>query len=417
MLLNWILYVVIMGIMTVCASVFTERFFVVLIVFGLMVPFVSLFVVLLYRKRFLAALHADTEVCRSGEEFRYHVSITNHGRIACGNATVEVTNEDLLFRESEAMEANTAIAGHSKSRCDMAMPVSHCGRLQLTLRDVRLYGPFGLFYTHAKIENAVTVFDVYPDDVEMTVSPAKENPFAYIAEEEYSATRPGDDPSELFGVREYRPGDKQNRIHWNLTAARDELIVKELGLPVDTATVFLVDCCELPHRNGERMYDALMMTLSAVARAMIAKRRIFYLAWLRQSDSLGTRSGKEKGADASVSGSTGAWRNRIESEEDFLFALTQIFEIQPTGKTESVTVQYANRFAKERYRNILYVTTDLTQTAAEGLARMRFDSHVTVYEIVPGDNPGKIYLRKDGIRVQPVRIGHVREDLNREDAE
>ena len=417
MLLNWLIYIITMIVLAISATVFTERVFVVLLVFGLMIPLVSLFVMLLLRNRLVAALHADTDSCRSQEDFRFHVSITNHGHMPCGNISVTVSKEDALFRDSETIRKNTAIAGKSKTRCDMAMYVSHCGRLQLTLRSVRLFAPFGLFSTCAKIDNAVTVFDVYPDDVEMTLSPARENPFAYIAEEEYSTTRPGDDPSELFGVREYQPGDKQNRIHWNLTAARDELIVKELGLPVDTATVLLVDCCELPHRNGERMYDALMMTLSAVARAMIAKRRIFYLAWLRQSDSLGTRSGKEKGADASVSGSTGAWRNRIESEEDFLFALTQIFEIRPTGKTESVTVQYANRFAKERYRNILYVTTDLTQTAAEGLAQMRFDSHVTVYEIVPGDNPGKIYLRKDGIRVQPVRIGHVREDLNREDAE
>ena len=412
MLLNWILYVVVMGILTVSASVFTERVFAVLLVFGLMVPFVSLFVVLFYRKRFLAELHADTEGCRPGSEFRFHVSITNHGRITCGNAAITVTNEDTLFRNSEEMRTNTAVAGKSKSRSNMSMYVSHCGRLQLTLRSVRLYGPFGLFYTNAHIENAVTVFDVYPDDVEMTVNPVRENPFAYIAEEEYSATRPGDDPSELFGVREYRPGDKQNRIHWNLTASRDTLIVKELGLPVDTATLLLLDCYELPHRDAEQIYDTLMMTLSSVARAMISRKRIFYLAWLRQSAfSTVASSADSETAGRTGNGDTGAWRNRIESEEEFLFALTQIFDVRPTPKTVSVTGQYASRFAKERYRNILYVTNDFTSAAAEGLQQMRYDANVTVYEIASSGSGG-VRLRDDGIHVHTVRTGREQEDLN-----
>ncbi|MBP5354050.1 MAG: DUF58 domain-containing protein [Lachnospiraceae bacterium] len=398
MFLNWLLYLVIMGILTVSAAVFTERVFVVLLVFGLMVPVVSLFVVFLLRRRFVAVLHSDTEVCHSQDDFNFHVSITNHGHIPCGNISITVTKDDALFAESETIKKTTAIAGKSKTRCDMAMYVSHCGRLQLTLKSVRLYSPFGLFSTLAKIDNAVTVFDVYPDDVEMTVSPVRNNPFAYIAEEEYSTTRPGDDPSELFGVREYRPGDKQNRIHWNLTAARDELIVKELGLPVDTATILLFDCYELPRRGGEgeEIYDTLMMTLSAIAHNMIRNRRIFYLAWINESEGE----------------SINAWRNRIECEEDYLLALSQIFDVHPSPKNVSITGLYASRFAKERYRNILYVTTELTQSADEGLAQMRFDANVTVYEVTLDAGHGGATTRKDGVKLQRIRADHVREDIN-----
>ncbi|MBO4653537.1 MAG: DUF58 domain-containing protein [Lachnospiraceae bacterium] len=396
MLLNWLIYVITMMVLAISATVFTERVFVVLLVFGLMIPVVSLFVMLLLRNRVVAALHADTDACRSQEDFRFHIAVTNHGHMPCGNISITVSKEDALFRDSETIRKNTAIAGKSKSRCDMAMYVSHCGRLQLTLRSVRLFAPFGLFSTCAKIDNAVTVFDVYPDDVEMTVSPARENPFAYIAEEEYSTTRPGDDPSELFGVREYQPGDKQNRIHWNLTAARDELIVKELGLPVDTATLLLFDVYELPRKDGEEIYDTLMMTLCAVARQMIRSRRIFYLAWINRSEGE----------------SAGAWRNRIESEEDFLFALTQLFDVRPTQRDVSVTEMYGGRFAKERYRNILYVTTELTRCADEGLQRMRYDSNVTVFEIVSASGNGGVRVREDGVRLQNIRVDHVREDVN-----
>lgn len=398
MLVNWLLYLVVMGVLTVSASVFSERVFVVLLVFGLMVPVVSLFSVFLFRRRFVATLHADTEACHSGEEFRFHILLTNHGFLPCGNVGITVTNEDVLFRRKETMKKNVAVSGKSKSRSDMAMYVTHCGRLQLTLRSVRLFAPFGLFSTHARIENAVTVFDVYPDNVEIATLPVRENPFAYIAEEEYSKTRPGDDPSELFGVREYRPGDKQNRIHWNLTAVRDELIVKELGLPVDTATLLMLDCYELPHRDGEELYDTLMTTVSSLARTLIAGHKVFYLAWMNDFD------GEESGRCA--------WRNRIESEEDFLLALTQIFEMRPIPRQESVTAQYASRFAGERYRNILYVTTEITPCADEGLRQMRYESLVTIYEVTGDAGHGGVRMREDGTRVQIIRTGREQEDLN-----
>lgn len=383
-----------MGMLTIGASIFAERVFVVLFFFGLMVPIVSLFVVLFLRGRFLATLHSDTEMCHAGERFRFHVLVTNHGWMPCWHVEITVSNEDVLFRDGRNMRTDTAILGKSQTRCDMSMDVSHCGRLQLTLRSVRLVGPFGLFYTHAQISNAVSVFDVYPDEVELTASPLRENPYAYIADEEYSTTRPGDDPSELFGVREYRPGDRQNRIHWNLTASRDELIVKELGLPIDTSTVLLVDFYELPKKDGEALYNTLMTTVSGLARDLIDRRKIFYIAWISESGN--------------------AWRNRIETEEEYLSALTQMFEIRPYAKAVSVSEQYASRFASERYRNILYVTTEITDAANTGLAKMRHESNVTIYGIVPETGTGGVRLREDDVRLQNIRVRHVREDINAE---
>ncbi|MBR0139769.1 MAG: DUF58 domain-containing protein [Firmicutes bacterium] len=50
--------------------------------------------------------------------------------------------------------------------------------------------------------------------------------------EAYSQTRPGSDPSETFAIREYLPGDPIRQIHWKLSQKSDELLVRELGLPV-----------------------------------------------------------------------------------------------------------------------------------------------------------------------------------------
>ena len=59
--------------------------------------------------------------------------------------------------------------------------------------------------------------------------------------ERYSQRKPGDDPTELFALREYREGDRLSRIHWKLSQKMGKPLVKELGLPIADHLFFLLD--------------------------------------------------------------------------------------------------------------------------------------------------------------------------------
>ena len=60
-----------------------------------------------------------------------------------------------------------------------------------------------------------------------------ESAFAMLDSEEYSAVKPGFDPSETFGIREYRPGDSIKTIHWKLSQKSGDTMIRELSLPVE----------------------------------------------------------------------------------------------------------------------------------------------------------------------------------------
>lgn len=64
----------------------------------------------------------------------------------------------------------------------------------------------------------------------------------------YDDFHPGDDPSEIFGVREFRAGDKMQSIHWKLSAKSDDLLVRENSQPKACPLVFLL---EPPHMKKE----------------------------------------------------------------------------------------------------------------------------------------------------------------------
>jgi len=67
----------------------------------------------------------------------------------------------------------------------------------------------------------------------------RERPMTREVEAAVTAPRAGSG-TEIFGVREYRPGDALRRIHWRSTARRGELIVREFEPPgVQNLGIFL----------------------------------------------------------------------------------------------------------------------------------------------------------------------------------
>ena len=131
-----------------------------------------------------------------------------------------------------------------------------------------------------------------------------QHPTAHELEASIAAPRAGSG-NELFGVREYRPGDSLRRIHWRSTARHGELVVREfeppgaqtLGIfcdpqPVDTEVADQVariaaseawDCM----RNGGRVMlwgPGLMPSASSEARSLWA-----VLEWLARYPATASR--------------------------------------------------------------------------------------------------------------------------------
>jgi len=81
---------------------------------------------------------------------------------------------------------------------------------------------------------------VFPDISEIDLEVNIANTVDY--ESEYmSKTQKGDDPSEIFDIHEYAPGDKLNRIHWKISAKSEETYVKDFSLPIANNTFLLFD--------------------------------------------------------------------------------------------------------------------------------------------------------------------------------
>lgn len=103
--------------------------------------------------------------------------------------------------------------------------------MEVELESVRICDMFGIFYINRSVRSRASV-KIMPELRLMPLEITRAVREFRTDSDEYSGEKKGDDPSELFQVREYRVQDSVRDIHWKLSAKEEELMVKEHGLPL-----------------------------------------------------------------------------------------------------------------------------------------------------------------------------------------
>lgn len=124
----------------------------------------------------------------------------------------------------------------------------HCGAVEISLRSVSVSDLIGLVWLRKRVrfsDRLIVMPCPYPFDAEQSVGLAADSESSA-----FSAVRAGDDPSEIFQLREYRDGDRFNRIHWKLSSRGESFIVKELADPVNSKILILYDFSDCGTSRG-----------------------------------------------------------------------------------------------------------------------------------------------------------------------
>lgn len=137
----------------------------------------------------------------------------------------------------------------------------HCGVVEFRIKSVKLTDFLGFSFLFRRIgfaDRIIVLPNAFPMDGSL------ENGIVNGTDSDvFSAVKSGDDPSEIFQLREYRDGDRHNRIHWKLSSRSESFIVKELSQPVNSKILIL---CDFAGCGGTERADAVFdmaMTLSS----------------------------------------------------------------------------------------------------------------------------------------------------------
>ncbi len=173
---------------------------------------------------------------------RIKILAPKHLQIGCA-ATVSapVTSKWLELPTLVRLSVTKPLTGESWTlRPGDALPVDHCGGLIVVPCKAKCCDLLGLF---TRKLNKLLPIRVY-------VMPQPKKQTAPAGLQQYTAhawhPKPGGGYSEQHELREYRPGDNLNQIHWKLSAKTGDLIIREPMEPLDNRLLLTMDLSGTP---------------------------------------------------------------------------------------------------------------------------------------------------------------------------
>ncbi len=267
-------------------------------------------------------------IAECGKPLTVQILLDNHSVLPClkFRCLMEQKSHFLNRKDREWMQGGLAASG--KNRFDYSFLTNNYGSYHVQMKKVRVYDLTGLFYFQKKVGCGVSV-QVLPkmQEIGVHISEASRNFFGEA--DVYDEFRPGDDHSELFQMREFRPGDKIQRIHWKLSAKQEELLVKEDSMPKACPVALFLDYKNVRRRRAENV-NAYLVILAAISFSLMDAGCPHYAVWYssRREDIV---------------------RVRVDDEESLFLFLSSYLEETFQKQTRDLVSAYQDKYKGEHY--------------------------------------------------------------------
>ncbi|MGN0374792.1 MAG: DUF58 domain-containing protein [Butyrivibrio sp.] len=254
-------------------------------------------------------------------------------------------------------------SGKSKQVCEFYAGCDDCEIVTMKIKGFYIFDFMNMFCFRKKAESSsmLIVMPKLPDiDVIQKMS-------YVISDDEnmiYSDKKPGDDPTEIFAIREYAGGDKIRNIHWKLSSKRDGLMVKDYSLPIRENDYVVIDLFKPEQdigakdlkENLNQVFDLFYGLINALTKRGYGFNACFYKDGYRTL--------------------------RIETQNDIYYLFTQIYEIKPyDSKGECAAAVFFSEHDGQKKR-VFYVTGYLDENT-QGQMRLLSETGI-VYYLIPG---------------------------------
>ena len=208
-----------------------------------------------------------------------------------------------------------------------------CGKTQLSVDAVKVYDFLGIFFRRIKVRKTAQV-KVMPELKLMPLEITRRTREFQADAQEFSQERRGDDPSEIYQIREYRERDSLKDIHWKLSAREEELMGKERSFPLGCVVLIYID---VP-KGGQTAsgFSKMLETVASLSITLVSEKCIHMAAWY-----------EEKRAEIV--------RWRISDEESAYDMIWSLMEIQPYRDRQKERVCYDDAFRGQEFASVVTV--------------------------------------------------------------
>ena len=229
---------------------------------------VVMFIILAIQVRLLQiSVSSDNAVSERGKAASIRVILNNRSVMPIAACKISVRYRSVYMSDvsskpnNEKYSITIPVKQRTVETVSLSLTPDHCGVVEFYIKNIKITDFLGFSFLFRKIGFADKII-VLPNAFPMNGS--LENGIVNGSESNtFSAVRAGDDPSEIFQLREYRDGDRHNRIHWKLSSRSESFIVKELSQPVNSKILILCDFSGCRDAGQTDTIFDMAMTLSS----------------------------------------------------------------------------------------------------------------------------------------------------------
>ncbi len=282
MLIVKILFLLLIVICVFFYILYMWNFSLVLMIIFLVLPVVMFVTTLITKLSIKTEFAVQSKTTPKNTSFPVQLCVTNNSIFPVGKAEAHIEYYNIFNNQINEFELLFPLQALNSHRVTFQLSSKYCGILKIRSAYISIYDPLRIFKFKTG-KNITAEIAVMPEIHEVNGAIS----FTDRESEEssvFSENNAGDDPSEVFDLREYAVGDKINRIHWKLSSKKDELIVKEYSMPVDVpCMIFLNLKCYEDSEYTLPVFDTLVETLMSVSQFLIENERIHKVVYYNAS--------------------------------------------------------------------------------------------------------------------------------------
>ncbi len=215
---------------------------------------------------------------RAGQPLPVTLAVVGSRRFrAAGQVTVRVEVESVMFGETRQETLSFPLEDGAQQVTE-TLNIPLCGETRLRCAGVEIGDLMGLFRIRcAPFPESRTL--LYPPETQLELLLSRETVGAAQAEG-LMQNRRGSDPSEIFDIRDYVPGDDIRTVHWKLSAKTGSLIVRQASDPSHYDAALLPDL-GLPQKGAGPTAEELVRAVSvtvALGEGLLRQGTAFCMA-------------------------------------------------------------------------------------------------------------------------------------------
>lgn len=295
----YLILIILAGLFSVFYNVyFTMNFFFAV----LLLPLLLFLAAWISLRKVEVHISAMPVITRRGNDFEVKIEASNHSPLPITHLEVCFTYCNEISNRSKKDKAILGVDGNGSAYTVLNLKSEHCGNIKITAYSIRCYDILSIGYVSKKC-NEWAIVSVAPTPHPMAGDIIRRTADMEMEDESihYQEYKPGSDSSEIFGVRDYKEGDRPNQIHWKLSRKNQRLIMKDYSQPLRDSSLLFIDVGG--NEEGEKKLlqtDSCIEAVLSVSEGILKKGHQHMLVWYDwagkhyvEKDVTGGDSGKE----------------------------------------------------------------------------------------------------------------------------